>query len=246
MHPKGLFRSRQGRKAAIQIALWRPDTRIGFLLVRKADFLVPEGAEEAAVCPGAAFFVKFEVPQRQQLFCAPEGAGGGCCVPVAPENAPRTTQEPVFRTRISAPYQRRGFPVPNITSVPEKPIFYTECFRKRVAYHRRGFLRTARIFRTTGGLLRYRMPQTQRSHILRRRLPRHQHPHYSHALITDIRLMEAAWDKKQPLCGKNLCNFFKKLRELSRSFFIFVPNKYRNTQCKLFTTNTTNSWNLPR
>ena len=45
---------------------------------------------------------------------------------------------------------------------------------------------------------------------------------------------------------KNLCNFFKKLRELSRSFFIFVPNKYRNTQCKLFTTNTTNSWNLPR
>ena len=39
---------------------------------------------------------------------------------------------------------------------------------------------------------------------------------------------------------------FQKLRELSRSFFIFVPNKYRNTQCKLFTTNTTNSWNLPR
>ncbi len=45
---------------------------------------------------------------------------------------------------------------------------------------------------------------------------------------------------------KNLCNFFKKLRELSRSFFIFVPNKYRNMQCKLFTTNTTNSLNLPR
>ena len=45
---------------------------------------------------------------------------------------------------------------------------------------------------------------------------------------------------------KNLCNFFKKLLELSRSFFIFVPNKHRNTQCKLFTTNTTNSWNLPR
>lgn len=45
-------------------------------------------------------------------------------------------QEGVRRTRISAPYQRRGFPVPNITPVPEKPVFYTECLRKRAAYPR--------------------------------------------------------------------------------------------------------------
>ena len=37
------------------------------------------------------------------------------------------------------PYRRRVFPVPNIPSVPEKPVFYTECFRKCVAYRRRLF-----------------------------------------------------------------------------------------------------------
>ena len=107
--------------------------------------------------------------------------------------------------------------------VPQEPVFCT-----------------ARIFRTTGGPLRYRMPQTRRSHILRRRLPRHQHHHYGHP-PHGSRL-----GQETTALRKNLCNFFKKLRELSRSFFIFVPNKYRNTQCKLFTTNTTNSWNLPR
>ena len=39
---------------------------------------------------------------------------------------------------------------------------------------------------------------------------------------------------------------FRKIAGTFTQFFIFVPNKYRNTQCKLFTTNTTNSWNLPR
>ena len=107
--------------------------------------------------------------------------------------------------------------------VPQEPVFCT-----------------ARIFRTTGGPLRYRMPQTRRSHILRRRLPRHQHHHYGHP-PHGSRL-----GQETTALRKNLCNFLKKLRELSRSFFIFVPNKYRNTQCKLFTTNTTNSWNLPR
>ena len=34
------------------------------------------------------------------------------------------------------PYRRRGFLVPNIPSVPETPVFYTECIRKRVAYTR--------------------------------------------------------------------------------------------------------------
>ena len=38
------------------------------------------------------------------------------------------------------PYHRRGFPIPNIPSVPEKPVFCTECLRKRAAYTRRPFL----------------------------------------------------------------------------------------------------------
>ena len=200
----------------------------------------------------ADFFVKFEVPQRQQLFCAPEGAGGGCCVHRGPLKMHRVPTGGCFAHT-------------NICSVPEKGVSGTEyhsCTRKACFLHRmlpkthsvpqEAFLSTARIFRTTEGPLRYRMPQTQRSHILRRRLPRHQHPHYSHpphgshALITDIRLMEAAWDKKQPLCGKTSATFSKNCGNFHAVFFIFVPNKYRNTQCKLFTTNTTNSWNLPR
>ena len=32
-----------------------------------------------------------------------------------------------FRGTLPVPYQRRGFPVPNIHSVPETPVFYTEC-----------------------------------------------------------------------------------------------------------------------
>ena len=212
----------------------------------------------------------------------PKGREGAAACP-GPLKMHRVPQEAFLRTRISVRYQRRGFPVPNITPVPEKPVLRTECLRKRVAYHRRLFCApnicsvpekgasgteshsrtrkacflhreplkmrrvpqepvfcTARIFRTTGGPLRYRMPQTRRSHILRRRLPRHQHHHYGHP-PHGSRLGQETTAKR-----KNLCKFFKKLRELSRSFFIFVPNKYRNTQCKLFTTNTTNSWNLPR
>ena len=34
------------------------------------------------------------------------------------------------------PYRRRAFLVPNFLSVPETPVFYTECIRKRVAYTR--------------------------------------------------------------------------------------------------------------
>ena len=39
----------------------------------------------------------------------------------------------------SQPYRRSLFCAPNICSVPEKPVFYTECFRKRFAYRRRLF-----------------------------------------------------------------------------------------------------------
>ncbi len=70
---------------------------------------------------------------------------------------PSVQKKGVFMHRKRVAYHRRPSQIPNITPVPEKPVFYTECLRKRVAYHRRGFLRTARIFRTTGGPLRYRM-----------------------------------------------------------------------------------------
>jgi|GEM_PF-4287394 len=65
----------------------------------------------------------------------PKAREGAARASGVPENAPHTT-EACSEHRISAPYQRRGFPVPNITPVPEKPVFYTECFRKCVAYHR--------------------------------------------------------------------------------------------------------------
>ena len=156
----------------------------------------------------------------------PEGAGEAAACPGAAENVSRTTGG-CFAHRISVRYQRRGFPVPNITPVPA-------CFLHRVPLKMRrvpqeAVLRTARIFRTPGGPLRYRMPQTQRSHILRRRLPRHQHPHYSHpthyshALITDIPSLQPSphgsrLGQETTALRKNPCNFFKKLLELSRSF----------------------------
>ena len=174
----------------------------------------------------------------------------------------RVPQKPVLRTRISAPYQRRGFPVPNITPVPEKPVFYRvplkmrrvpqePCFahRAHIPYHRR----PSPVPNATNTTQSHPAAQTTASST-----PSLQPcPHYGHHLITDITSLQPCPHYGHPPHGsrlgqettalrKNLCNFFKKLRELSRSFFIFVPNKYRNTQCKLFTTNTTNSWNLPR
>ena len=185
----------------------------------------------------------------------PKGREGAAACP-GPLKMHRVPQKAVLRTeclRKRVAYHRRLFCAPNICSVPEKGVSGTEyhsrtreaCFlhREPLKMHRvpqEPVFCTARIFRTTGGPLRYRMPQTRRSHILRRRLPRHQHHHYGHP-PHGSRL-----GQETTALRKNLCNFFKKLRELSRSFFIFVPNKYRNTQCKLFTTNTTNSWNLPR
>ena len=190
------------------------------------------------------------------LFCAPEGAGRGLLSARGSLKTRRVPQKAVLRTeclRKRVAYHRRLFCAPNICSVPKKGVSGTEYHsrtRKACSAHRvplkmhrvpqEPVFCTARIFRTTGGPLRYRMPQTRRSHILRRRLPRHQHHHYGHP-PHGSRL-----GQETTALRKNLRNFFKKLRELSRSFFIFVPNKYRNTQCKLFTTNTTNSWNLPR
>ena len=93
---------------------------------------------------------------RRPIFNAPEGAGGGCCVPGAPENASRTTGGLFAHT--------------NICSVPEKGVSGTEyhsrtreaCFlhREPLKMHRvpqEPVFCTARIFRTTGDPLRYRM-----------------------------------------------------------------------------------------
>ena len=79
----------------------------------------------------------------------------------------------VFMHRKRVAYHKSLFCAPNIYSVPEKGVSGTEyhsCTRKACFLHRvplkmrrvpqEAVLRTARIFRTTGGLLRYRMPQT--------------------------------------------------------------------------------------
>ena len=39
-------------------------------------------------------------------------------------------------------------------------------------------------------------------------------------IITDIRLMEAAWDKKQPLCGKTSATFSKNCGNFHAVFYI--------------------------
>ena len=104
---------------------------------------------------------------RGPIFNAPEGAGGGCCVPGAPENASRTTEGCSAHT--------------NICSVPEKGVSGTEyhsrtreaCSAHRVPLKMRRVPQkpvfcTARIFRTREGPLRYRIFQTARK---RRALP---------------------------------------------------------------------------
>ena len=144
---------------------------------------------------------------------------GAAACPGVPENASRTT-EACSEHRISVPYQRRGVSGTEYHFRTVEACFLHRMLPKTHSVPQEAFLSTARIFRTPGGPLRYRMPQTQRSHILRRRLPRHQHPHYSHALITDIRLMEAAWDKKQPLCGKTSATFSKNCWNFHAVFYI--------------------------
>ena len=52
--------------------------------------------------------------------------GGSPALHRAPLNELRPVHhEAVFGAPV--PYRRRGLPVPNIHSVPEKPVFYTEC-----------------------------------------------------------------------------------------------------------------------
>ena len=143
-----------------------------------------------------------------------------------------------IRYRISLLYQKSLFFTPNAS----ENAFGTPgaCFahRTHIPYHRR----PSPVPNATNTTQSHPAAQTTASSTpsLQPPAPSQPCPHYNHP-PHGSRL-----GQETTALRKNLCNFFKKLRELSRSFFIFVPNKYRNTQCKLFTTNTTNSWNLPR
>ena len=62
-----------------------------------------------------------------------------CFLHRMPQKMRRVPQEACFLHRAHIPYPRRPFPVPNISSVPETPVFYTEYLRKRAAYPRKPF-----------------------------------------------------------------------------------------------------------
>ena len=136
------------------------------------------------------YFSRFVLPLQQlSITPVPEKAvlrteypfrtTGGCCVPGAPENASRTTGGLFAHT--------------NICSVPEKGVSGTEyhsCTRKGCSAHRvplkmrrvpqEPVLRTARIFRTTGGLLRYRMSRMPQMAGERSLFPRRNHRQIPH------------------------------------------------------------------
>ena len=60
------------------------------------------------------------------------------------------------------PYRRRGFLVPNISSVPKAPVFLHREPLKTRRVHQEPLYGTARPFRTPGGPLRYRMIPRQK------------------------------------------------------------------------------------
>ena len=107
--------------------------------------------------------------------------------------------------------------------------------------------------RTTGSLFEYRMriPYRRRpSPVPNATNTTQSHPAaQTTASSTPSLRTSASW--KPPGTRNNRfaekpLQLFQKIAGTFTQFFIFMPNKYRNTQCKLFTTNTTNSWNLPR
>ena len=167
----------------------------------------------------------------------PKGAGGGCRVPGGPENASRT-REGGFRYRISLLYQKSLFFTPSASENTSRTPGSLFEHGTHIPYHRR----PSTVPNATNTTQSHPAAQTTASSTPSLQPPAslQPSPHYGHP-PHGSRL-----GQETTALRKNLCNFFKKLRKLSRSFFIFVPNKYRNTQCKLFTTNTTNSWNLPR
>ena len=232
--------SRTHRKAAIQVA-----TLAAYKVIESAFCLCGRPIFRCARRRGRG------LPVHRGSLKMHSGPEEGVFVHRAPLNAPRTTEACFAHT--------------NICSVPEKVVSGTE-------YHSRT---VEACFEHRVPLKMRRVPQegvfAHRTHIPYHRRPSpvpnatnttQSHPAAQTTASSTPSLQPSASWKPYPHYGhpphgnrpgqettdlrKNLCDFFKKLRELSRSFFIFVPNKYRNTQCKLFTTNTTNSWNLPR
>lgn len=173
----------------------------------------------------ADFSVKFEVPQRQQLFCAPEGSGGAAACPGVPENASRT-RGGCFAHRISPPYPRSLFCAPSASENAFGTIGACFAHRAHIPYHRR----PPPVPKATNTTQSHPAAQTTAS-------------------STPSLRTSASWKppgtRNNRFAGKPR-QLFQKIAGTFTQFFIFVPNKYRNTQCKLFTTNTTNSWNLPR
>lgn len=124
--------SRTHRKAAIQVALWRPDTRIGFLPVREADFRCARrggrGLPRAPGPPENAFGTRGGGSCTEYLLRTREGGfryrisllyqKSLFFTPSVLENAPRTT-EACFAHRAHIPYHRRPSPVPNATNTTQ-------------------------------------------------------------------------------------------------------------------------------
>ena len=168
---------------------------------------------------------------RKADFFVPEGAGGAAACPGAPKNASRTRGS-CSAHRISLPYQKSLFFTPCAPENASRTPGACFAHRAHIPYHRR----PSPVPNATNTTQSHPAAQTTASSTPSLQpCPHYGHPPHGSRLGQETTVLR-----------KNLCDFFKKLRELSRSFFIFVPNKYRNTQCKLFTTNTTNSWNLPR
>ena len=124
-------------------------------------------SEDAPRTVGGRFRYRISLPYHRSLFCAPNASG----------NAPRTTggrfryrvppNEDVprtvgggFRYRISLPYRRSLFCAPSASE--NAPRTTGACFLHRVPQKMRRVpqkpvFRTARIFRTREGPLRYRI-----------------------------------------------------------------------------------------
>ena len=116
-----------------------------FCKSRRPIFNAPEGAGGAfrscqgrKAVPAARHQNRLSARAEGRFSMHPKGREGAAACP-GPLKMHRVPQKAVLRTRISVRYQRRGFPVPNITPVPEKPVLRTECLRKRIAYYRRLF-----------------------------------------------------------------------------------------------------------
>ena len=97
------------------------------------------------------------------------------------------------------PYRRRGFLVPNISSVPKAPVFLHREPLKTRRVHQEPLYGTARPFRTPGGPLRYRMiPRQKGERPCLRRIP------------------QTARKEEKPICQKREGHCKKRSQECRR------------------------------